>query len=172
MSDQKGTNQYITYEKMRVAFEIAARFDTVEVIEARTYIQKQKLEYSFKYGEHSPKQFHDIIRKKPKIHSVVKQLLGMGEDVSLAIQFDYANEKVLNRSLGNIICWLYKQFVPYIKIEREEAKNQSLYSELEKLYKAWHKGDPLAKGSKEKFSSWSPADRKKSSKKNPSKKES
>jgi len=150
-------------EQVKVAFEIAARFDTVEMIKARTHI-KQKLdsfidaEVDGQKDENDPQyqeKFYGIIVDKTNIedYAIVRKMLGMAEDVSLAIQYHYADEEILNLSLRQIICQTYTQFMPYIKQGRKNTSVKELHIELEKLYEAWSKGKSLVTG-KEIFPHW------------------
>jgi len=172
-------DQYIDYierEKMKAAFEFTARFDELNMVAARTYLKDNKIDQSIDYGNEkcTPEEFHTKILANEDVYNKMKKLLGMCEDLSLAIQLDYANEEILNRSLVNIVCWAYEQFQPYIYVERENEGHQGLYSELEDLYTAWRQGTSLRESSrkdllaKKAFSPWQPSDSKsKPSEKNP-----
>jgi len=131
-------DRYMERERVKAAFEIVAKFDELNMIEVRTYI-KEKIDKNL-----SDREFHKEIWEDQELHNVVKRILGMCEDVSLAIQFDYANEDILNRSIGHIVCWVYAQFEPYIAVEREDAKEPSLYFELETLNEKWKEGASLS----------------------------
>jgi len=140
-------------QKVGSAFELSSRFDAFEVLEARVYLGK-KLK-SMENRSLSKAQFYKTITDDPKAHIMVKKLLGMAEDVSIAIRYDYADEQVLNRSLGYIICNIYSQFLPYIQQERKKTANDDLYNELEAIYNAWGKGKSIVTGKS--FPTWVPS---------------
>jgi len=85
----------------------------------------------------SPDQIVKKIEEDPVLDHAVKYVLGHFEDISIAIQEDHAEEKILFRSLHRLVPLYWRELEEYVKRRREQAKDDVLYCEFEALAKKW-----------------------------------
>lgn len=127
-------------DKQHRSFEILQSLNNIDMASIRVFIEKEITE------EISQKDLYDKILDTREFLSMITVILGFFEEVSIAIQEDYADEVFLYRSLGFIVPWTFYSLNSYIKEERTRLNENSLYIELEKLADAWKKKTSLITG--------------------------
>jgi hypothetical protein len=78
---------------------------------------------------------------KSSVHSVLNYF----EGISIAIQEECVNERILNEALRDSIRRCYLILSPYIEFLRKEYNSKDIYKELEKLHSHWCSEKRLAK---------------------------
>ena len=122
----------IRREKLRRAFYFTEKLNSIDRAGIRVFIEKE-----LHGGEIPPADFHEKIISDRDLHSAIKSLLGLFEDISIAIQYDYIDEEATYQSLAFLIPFIYQTFLPFIKEERRRFERPSLFYELEKLAGSW-----------------------------------
>jgi hypothetical protein len=126
----------IKMEQQHRSFEILERTNEVDVVRVRRFIEEE-----IAHKKLSSEETYKKIVDNDEIRSGVRSLLGMIEDISIAIQSGYVNEKIMYYSLGLMVPYSLEKLQPYIQKEREFLGNQSLFHEAEKLGRQWVQGD-------------------------------
>lgn len=84
-----------------------------------------------------------LIESNPELRQQVYRLLGLFEDMAIAIKTGYADEQTLKLALREMACKYYSGFSPYILESRAVDKCANLYSEFESLKNAWSQNKSL-----------------------------
>ncbi|HEX8636132.1 MAG TPA: DUF4760 domain-containing protein [Pyrinomonadaceae bacterium] len=120
----------IDQNKKNNAFKLLSELNDVDLVKIRTLVEKEIPAENL-----TRKQMHDKILNDQILLAGVTNILGIFEDLAIAIQHDQVDEEVLHASLVFLIPWTFDKLKPYIDEERREA--QVLYCEMEKLRDAW-----------------------------------
>ena len=121
------------------SFDLILRTKCVELMKIRTQV-----EHEFPHHKIISKDLYSAIVKNRELHTGVKALLCLFEDISIAIQSGYADEEVIFQSQVAHLAYLYKTFLPYIEGTRKKRDDDRVYCELEKLAKTWSAGKKLS----------------------------
>lgn len=130
-------------DKQSRSFAILEGLNAHDSAELRVFIEKEVLTASL-----SPQDLYGRIVDDSDCLSIVTAILGLFEDTSIAIQEDYADEKVLYRSLSFLVPWTFDSLRSYILEERRRTDTLDLYNEFQKLSTAWQGGHFLGTGDK------------------------
>lgn len=131
----------IKRDKQRRSFEIIDSFNELDRTRIRLFLQKN-INASIK----SPEEIYKLLKEEKELEEGVVHLLGVLEDVSIAIQTDAADEEILFLSLRGIVIKTTKEFRGYIDYQRKNEDNNFYYIELEKLYDKWKENKSLVTG--------------------------
>lgn len=136
-------------EKMNKSFVLTRALNSLPISRVRTFIDKIVKEKT----KMSPEQQYEVIKNDDNLQAGVLTVLGHFEDISIAVQYGYANEEILFASLSILIPFTFDGLRPYIEQTRkiegsvvDSARN--FCSELEKLSAAWKSGCYLSSGRK------------------------
>lgn len=135
----KGLSNRIYFDKVKNSFEFNNYFNSHEYNELKELCSK---EYDAKH--HAPKELISKVESDPELLPKLKSILNKFEDLSLAIQNDYVDEKMLYWSLDLIVQFYIENFQSYIK--EMQSYDKEAYIELMKLYDAWSKRIYLSTG--------------------------
>jgi hypothetical protein len=117
---------------VRRAFEIIDQTNSVEFTRIR-----RLLNIEIDHRKLGPSELYQRIMADFELATRVTVLLGVYEDVSIAIQAGYADEDVLFKSLHFPVTWAWDRFSTFTQELRRTNRDESLYSQLEKLATAW-----------------------------------
>lgn len=131
----------IRRDKLNRSFVFTEKLNSIDRASIRVFIEKE-----LHSGEIAPADFHNKVISDHKLHPAVKSLLGLFEDISVAVQYDYVDEEAIYQSLAFLIPFTYQTFLPFIQEERRRFERPSLFCELEKLAGAWKLGKSLVTG--------------------------
>lgn len=128
-------------DKLHQAFYFTEKLNSIDRASIRVFIEKE-----IYGGKIAPADFHEKIISDNQLQSAVKSLLGLFEDISIAIQHDYVDEEACYQSLAFLILFTYQTFLPFIQEERRLFEMPPLFCELEKLAGAWKLKTSLGTG--------------------------
>lgn len=94
----------------------------------------------------SPNDIVEEIKKDQSLDHAVKYVLGHFEDISIAIQEDHAEERILFRSLHRLVPLYWEKLGEYVIRQRKETGADVLYCEFETLAKKWDEGHSIRTG--------------------------
>ena len=109
--------------------------------EVRVFLEKEVIDKNL-----AAEQLYKKIVEDPKRLSAVSAVLGGYEDISIAIQEGFADEKCLYRSLSFLIPWTFHNLRAYVDEGRRISHNRGLYIEMERLSDSWKAGLFLSTG--------------------------
>lgn len=114
------------------SFEMIAVLSTKEIAKLRHYLTD-----AFDHEEAKKKEFYKEIISKPNTHTALKTLLNLYENVSIAIQYGYVDEKIMHKALAFILPNIQDTFSEYTKQARTNNEDRRILLEVEKLANAW-----------------------------------
>lgn len=120
-------------EKLERSFKILERLNDFEFIKARKQIEKIIQPDGVVPSE---EQYKKII-SDPDLLISVTALLGVLEDLAIAIARDYVDELVVYRSLCHIVPWNYKHLRSYVEHERKVTSDPRVFCDVEELARIW-----------------------------------
>lgn len=91
-------------------------------------------------------ELYDKIRSDIKLLSAIGTCFGFWEDMSIAIQNDAVDEKIIYDSLSFILPYHFRKLGFFIEKERNFYEDDTLYVEMEKLVHAWSQKQSLLTG--------------------------
>ncbi len=121
----------IAHDKVQHAHEFIHLAYSVDLIKLRLKLQ------DFDHDNIAPAKQYDEISKKEEVALALRASFNLFESLSTAIQLGHVDEVVAHRSLGFIVCSMYKTFNPYIDSVRKRNKNDLIYYEVERLAHSW-----------------------------------
>jgi len=116
---------------MHNSFELLSNVHSLELMKVRS-----ELDRKFNHRNVMPSEFYDKIQSDPVFDVTVRSLFNLYEGISIAIQNDYVDERLIYDDLGFIIPHSYENFLPYIQ-EVRKRYNPLVYIEIEKLVYSW-----------------------------------
>jgi len=122
-----------TRKAQESAYEFLHKFNETDTVRVRTILQPV---IDGKAAQLD--QFNQIIGDKELWTNVI-QILGIFEDIAIAISTGYADESTLYRSLSGMVPVFNNGLRGYILQLREKSGNATYYKELENLNDAWKK---------------------------------
>lgn len=120
--------------------QIIDKVTSFDLTKVRTFI------YELREKEISPFELFKSVDEDKELRHAVITVLNSLEEVSIAIQTEYANEAILYKSLPFIVYKVFYTLEPYISEYRKQSNCQALYHELEILAHAWKEGKYLLTG--------------------------
>ena len=130
----------IIKEKQKMSYAILDHFNRVDINIIRSTID------SLSSQQLSQKDVYERIVADHELHSSVRLLLGLIEDMSIAIRKDVVDEEILYISLSFVVPWTFSHLSSYIKEFRERYRVPSIYIETQRLAEAWNTGRSLIDG--------------------------
>lgn len=124
-------------EKDKASFAIIDKFNDHEMTKVRRILDHLDKENK------TEKQVYEYITSDSERMAVTVLYCSIFEDISIAIQYGYANEEILHKSLNYICKYLYEELSGFIRILRTERKSETIYIEFDKLHQAWKDGKSL-----------------------------
>lgn len=113
-------------------------FDLIRTLNSRDVVElRHKLLIKFDHNKITKKEFYSKITSDEEIHTAVKFLLNLLDDVSIAVQVGHADEKIIHKALAFVLPWTFQTFTPYIEDLRVKQNDKRLLCEVEKLSDAW-----------------------------------
>jgi len=134
-------NRKVIQDKLQHSYQFLYQTKSVELSRVRT-----KLEKDFDPKKLSPEQFFDAVVSDVDIHTTVKVLLGLYEDLSVAVQDGFVYEPTVYKSVCTSLPYMYNTFTPYIQEVRKRREDERVYCEIEKLSNSWSTGKYLNNG--------------------------
>lgn len=118
-------------DRQKRSYEILDSFNRVDSVTVRITVDEamDKAE--------TPSLVYKTIRSDPQKDAGVRHLLGVFEDLAIAVRSGYADEGVLYWSLNQLAVRYFDVFKPYIDEVRRDRRNQTLFIEFERLAAAW-----------------------------------
>ena len=129
-------------DKQRASFELLELLNRPEFVDVRNFIEKE-------VEGHEDLSASDLYRKvsdNKELENAVTIVLGILEDTSIAIRYEYVDEDILYMSLIAIATRNFHGLRGYIELLRKDKATDYYFTELEKLCSAWESGRRLSDG--------------------------
>ena len=117
-------------EKKNKSFELLGLLNRQETVDVRQFIED-------KVKQVPAKNVYGLIMENKDLLTSVTVVLGIFEDISMAIQAGFVDENIMYQSLHFMIDHYFSKLQPYIARCRDEDKNHTIYIETEKLALSW-----------------------------------
>ena len=137
-----GLRLNIERQKQEASFEILSLLNRPEFVEVRQFLGKE-VEGHEKLSE---SDLYDKITSNTKLENAVSIVLGILEDASIAIQYEYVSETVLYTSISDLVRRNFRGLRGYINQARKQKSVPSAYLEVERLHNAWTRAQRLSDG--------------------------
>lgn len=128
-------------EIIKNSFEMIALLSTREIVKLR-----HDLSSKFNHDKVNNENFYKTIVSDTSIHTALKTLLNLFDNLSIAIQREYVDEKIIHKAFSFVIPNTCKTFMPYINRLREKFRDDRILCEVEKLANAWQENKFLKTG--------------------------
>ena len=128
-------------DKQARAFEMIGALNEHQVTRLRVFIEKNIDDKHL-----TAIGLYDKIVEDAECLSIISAVLGVYEDMAVAVQEHFVDEHVLHRSVAFLIPWTFARLRPYIEQERVRKGDTRLYIELERLAESWKNGKYLSDG--------------------------
>lgn len=125
-------------DRQKRAYEILDSFNKVDSASVRSMID------SALAGSAQPTLAYQAMKSDKDKDGAIRYVLGILEDMSIAIRTGYADENILFASLCGTTLRYYDAFKTYIDELRRDRNNPKIYIELERLAGAWRTNRSLA----------------------------
>lgn len=129
-------------EKQKASFEILSLLNRPEFVEVRRFLETQVEGHA----KVSAEELYNKISADVKLDHSVTIVLGILEDMSIAIQSDYVNENTLYMSVFDIVRRHFHSLRGYIEQMRKVRSQPDFFIELEKLCNSWESCKRLSDG--------------------------
>lgn len=123
-------------DRQKRAYEILDTFNRVDSVETRVIMDEV-------IASDAPATAYKTILADPQKHQSVRLILGVFEDLAIAVRTGYADEYVLFSSLQFAAAHYFDGLKPFIDGVRKEKNNKKFFIELERLVGAWRLGKSL-----------------------------
>ena len=120
----------IARKKEESAYAFIALFNQDDTVDIRAVLEPE-------VGPDAEARQYDRIKADKNLRKQVILILGVFEDIAIAISTGYADESVLYRSISGMVPLYFEGLKGYINGLRKEADDPSLYRELEQLNDRW-----------------------------------
>jgi Domain of unknown function (DUF4760) len=131
----------INRDKLRSTFAFTGELSKINKTSIRIFIEQELSE-----KELNSAQIYEKIHNTDGIEAQVTILLNSFEDISVAIQNAYVDERVAKLTLGFMIPFYFGKLKPYVAEVRKRLSNDQLYIETEKLVDYWKHNKLLSEG--------------------------
>lgn len=128
----KGLSNRIHFDKVKNSFEFNNYFNSHEYNGLKEICKEE-----YDARNHSPNDLVQKVKNDEDLFYKLKSILNKFEDMSLAIQRNYVDEKILYWSLDLIVDFYISNFKSYIDDCIKD--NPETYMELLKLHECWSK---------------------------------
>ena len=129
-------------DKQKSSFDMLDMLNRPEFVEVREFVE----EHVENHVEISARQLYAKITEDRDLLKAATIVLGIFEDMSIAIQREYAEEEILYLSLSRIVPYIYGALRPYIEQVRELKNEPRYHIEVEKLVQSWNRSVCLCSG--------------------------
>ena len=130
----------VSRDKLHKSFEVLQSMNTREITETRF-----SLEDAIR-NRPSGTDLYTFITNNSRLTQTTNQILGLFEDMAIAIKRDYLDEALLHRSLAAVVRILYRLLKPYVDSLRVFEQDPELYGDFEQLAIAWIRDESLVTG--------------------------
>lgn len=125
-------------DKLHKSFEILCNMNARDVSDTRYRIERKVKEFN---GD------LDLLCKKINedvgLYDDVNHVLGMFEDMTIAIRKGYTDESMLHKSLASVVRNLHRDLLPYIVKLRIDEGDSLYYTEFEDLERCWSRNQSI-----------------------------
>ncbi len=128
----KSLRESLLRGKKKNSFEMLQVLNCIDMAKIRHLIENEISDKNI-----SPNELYEKILAESDLLAAITTLLGLFEDMSIAIQQDYADEYILFLSLEHLVPWSYDGLIHYINECRRKHNNPRVYRELQKLANEW-----------------------------------
>ena len=123
------------YNKKTKTFEMIRQFDQIDFAKMAAF-----LDTSFNPNDMKQNEIYKKISSDNDLLLAVRSVLNLCEDISIAVQEEYIDEKIAFLSLDQIYRRSVNRFKPFIEGHRLKYGSNEIYIESEKLAHAWLNG--------------------------------
>ncbi len=126
-------------------FIVKNTYDLITAITGKEVVEmRHELLSKFNHDKTAPEEVYGKITADNNLHTALKTILNLYENISLAIQDNYIDEKIIYKNVSFILPWTYDTFKPYITKFRKKHNDPRIYCEIAKLSNAWEVGKYLS----------------------------
>lgn len=125
----------------RDTFDLMNRFDSAKWTDIKHFIEEEIVDKSS-----TPIDIYKKVVSSQTLASSITEILGLFEDMCIAIESGYADERTLFDSMRFIVTHAYESLRPYIEHARSHYNHPSLFSKLQKLANEWGQKRMLSTG--------------------------
>jgi hypothetical protein len=129
----------ILHNKQYRSFELLNTIASKDITRVRLFIMEE-------ISDIKPSELYEKIKGNKELFNDVTVILGLFEDLSVAIQEDFVDELILKKSLNFLVIWFYDNLDQFIEDVRKHFRRKALYCEYEKLRNAWKEDKSLLTG--------------------------
>jgi len=134
----------VYHEKQKSSFEILGLLNRPEFVEVRNFLERE-------VDCHERLSDTDLFNKistNKELANAVTIVMGILEDMSIAIQYDYVDEDILHCSLSSIVIRNFSGLRGWLEQNRRTIDDEELGIEWQKLVDSWKSGKRLSDGTK------------------------
>lgn len=121
------------------SFELVRRLDDIATIS-----QRKRLESEIKVGGSSDQHVYSTIQGDKELLGIATMLLNYFEDLAIAVQEDFVDERIMFRSLRWIACSTNERLGPYVRELRRMQSTPTFYIQFDRLVKRWSEAKALS----------------------------
>jgi hypothetical protein len=139
--------------RISVSFEFLKRYDDADAISVRhfldTRLPETRRSFECQLEAITPeqaKEFYLLTNSTEGMGARIRQLLGLFEDMALAVAMAHADELTLYRALKPSVTYFVARLAPYIRYERDRTCDVLYYEDSIKIACAWSEGKSVISG--------------------------
>ncbi|MBE0662112.1 MAG: DUF4760 domain-containing protein [Bacteroidales bacterium] len=131
--------QKVNHDRISGCFKFMERHSNIDLQKLKSYLLK-----NFNVNDVKPSEIFERIVVDEDLHTAVRTTLNLYEEISVAIQFEFVDEKAMYKLVNEVTIIYYNNFKKYITEFRERNNNPTIWIEFTKLATSWEQGIYLA----------------------------
>ncbi len=132
----------LSRERQKASFELLGLLNRPEFVKVRNFLEREVEGHE----KLSAEELYAKVDGNDELDNAVTVVMDILEDMSIAIQNDYAEEEILRLSLVCIVERNWNGLRGWVEQLRKKHGDQRLFSELQKLATSWESGKRLCDG--------------------------
>jgi len=132
----------VSHNRRKASFEILGSLNRPEFVKVRNFIEKEVEQHE----NMSARALYEKVNESPDLDDAVTLVMGILEDMTIAIETDYVDEDMLYISLLAIVERNWSGLRGWVEQLRQKRGDSRLFCELERLVTTWQSGKRLSDG--------------------------
>ena len=134
----------VSRDRQKASFEILSLLNRPEFIEVRNFLEKEVEGHDTISAE----ALYAKIEENERLDNAVTVVMGILEDMAVALQHDYVDEDIIHASLTVIVRRNWAGLRGWVEQIRKQRNEPEIAIELQKLATSWESGRRLSDGRK------------------------
>jgi hypothetical protein len=134
----------VSRDRQKASFEILSLLNRPEFVDVRNFLEKEVEGHD----SISAEALYTKIENNEKLDNAVTVVIGILEDMAVALQHDYVDEDILHESLVAIVRRNWSGLRGWVEQIRKKRNEPEIAIELQKLAASWDSGRRLSDGRK------------------------